>query len=73
MVDENMKRPKRMSGQGRGRTADTWIFSPVLYQLSYLTKRRLEQLALAVSANRHTRSACADCQLDRMRRRYAAG
>ncbi len=28
---------KRMSGQGRGRTADTWIFSPVLYQLSYLT------------------------------------
>jgi len=26
-----------------------------------------------VSANRHTRSACADCQLDRMRRRYAAG
>lgn len=25
------------SGQGQGRTADTWIFSPVLYQLSYLT------------------------------------
>ena len=25
------------SGQGRGRTADTWIFSPALYQLSYLT------------------------------------
>jgi len=26
------------SGQGRDRTADTWIFSPLLYQLSYLTK-----------------------------------
>src|SRR5262249_44357103 len=23
-------------GQGRDRTADTWIFSPLLYQLSYL-------------------------------------
>ena len=30
-------RKKRMSGQGRDRTADTWIFSPLLYQLSYLT------------------------------------
>ena len=26
------------SGQGRVRTADTWIFSPLLYQLSYLTR-----------------------------------
>ncbi len=26
------------SGQGRDRTADTWIFSPLLYQLSYLSK-----------------------------------
>ena len=26
------------SGQGRGRTADTRIFSPLLYQLSYLTR-----------------------------------
>jgi hypothetical protein len=25
------------SGQGRDRTADTWIFSPLLYQLSYLS------------------------------------
>ena len=25
------------SGQGRDRTGDTWIFSPLLYQLSYLT------------------------------------
>jgi hypothetical protein len=28
------------SGQGRGRTADTRIFSPMLYQLSYLTARK---------------------------------
>ena len=27
-----------VSGQGRNRTGDTWIFSPLLYQLSYLTK-----------------------------------
>ena len=26
--------------QGRSRTADTRIFSPLLYQLSYLGKRR---------------------------------
>ena len=25
-------------GQGRNRTADTWIFSPLLYQLSYLSE-----------------------------------
>ncbi len=25
------------SGQGRDRTGDTWIFSPLLYQLSYLS------------------------------------
>ena len=28
------------SGQGRDRTGDTWIFSPLLYQLSYLTRGR---------------------------------
>ena len=28
------------SGQGQNRTADTTIFSRVLYQLSYLTRRR---------------------------------
>jgi len=26
-------------GQGRNRTADTGIFNPLLYQLSYLAKR----------------------------------
>ena len=26
--------------EGRTRTADTWIFSPLLYQLSYLGKVR---------------------------------
>lgn len=30
---------KKESGQGRNRTGDTWIFSPLLYQLSYLSKR----------------------------------
>ena len=29
-------RSVRCGGQGRGRTADTRIFSPLLYQLSYL-------------------------------------
>ena len=32
-----MQRAFCLSGQGRDRTADTWIFSPLLYQLSYLT------------------------------------
>ena len=27
-----------LRGQGRNRTADTWIFSPLLYHLSYLSK-----------------------------------
>jgi hypothetical protein len=27
------------NGQGRNRTADTRIFSPLLYQLSYLAER----------------------------------
>jgi hypothetical protein len=29
---------EKESGQGRNRTADTRIFSPLLYQLSYLAK-----------------------------------
>ena len=37
-----LKCPNRLgSGQTRARTGDTWIFSPLLYQLSYLTDRRL--------------------------------
>ena len=28
----------KFSGQGRARTADTWIFNPLLYQLSYPTE-----------------------------------
>ena len=27
-----------MNAEGQSRTADTWIFSPLLYQLSYLGK-----------------------------------
>jgi hypothetical protein len=30
------------SGQGQNRTADTRIFSPLLYQLSYLAERERE-------------------------------
>src|SRR5437773_744288 len=29
-------RESEWNGQGRNRTGDTWIFSPLLYQLSYL-------------------------------------
>ena len=29
----------KRNGQGRNRTGDTWIFSPLLYQLSYLSGR----------------------------------
>ena len=31
----------RWNGQGRNRTADTRIFSPLLYQLSYLARGRV--------------------------------
>jgi hypothetical protein len=30
-------RGRKENGQGRDRTGDTWIFSPLLYLLSYLT------------------------------------
>ena len=32
---------RKVGGEGRNRTADTWIFSPLLYQLSYFTGRLL--------------------------------
>ena len=35
------------SGEGRNRTADTAVFSRVLYQLSYLPYRRASRLRLA--------------------------
>ena len=31
---------EKVDGQGRNRTADTRIFSPLLYQLSYLAKMK---------------------------------
>ncbi len=34
--------PSKFSGWGRVRTADTWIFSPLLYQLSYPTNENRE-------------------------------
>lgn len=36
IVSKSVKTDDIFGGQGRNRTADTWIFSPVLYQLSYL-------------------------------------
>ena len=34
------RRPLHSHGQGRNRTADTTIFSRVLYQLSYLANKK---------------------------------
>lgn len=36
-ADRNVDLTACRCGQGRNRTADTWIFSPLLYQLSYLS------------------------------------
>ena len=33
--------PRSDGGRGRNRTADTGIFNPLLYQLSYPAKRRI--------------------------------
>gem|GEM_PF-1973717 len=44
-------------GQGRNRTADTGIFSPLLYRLSYLATRRYSLLG-----------GRPDCQLMRISR-----
>ena len=39
--------PKRLEGgQGRSRTADTRIFSPLLYRLSYLAERLKTEILL---------------------------
>src|SRR2546426_5261397 len=39
------------NGQGQNRTADTRIFSPLLYQLSYLAEGRETSLAATTSAS----------------------
>ena len=51
MSDAHREQMKRIShrrneygGQGRNRTADTGIFSPLLYRLSYLATRRYSLL-----------------------------
>ena len=36
LTEENFYLVDKYGGQGRNRTADTGIFSPLLYQLSYL-------------------------------------
>ncbi len=43
------------SGQGRDRTADTWIFSPLLYQLSYLTEQAIVELVYCLLPDRQSR------------------
>ena len=45
--DKKIAQERFGSGQGRDRTADTWIFSPVLYQLSYLSPWMIQKLMLA--------------------------
>jgi hypothetical protein len=45
-----------LSGQGRDRTGDTWIFSPLLYQLSYLTSSFNDE-------DGNPKSKVDDCQL----------
>ncbi len=37
------RRKHSLSGQGQNRTADTRIFSPLLYQLSYLAEPMQEK------------------------------
>ena len=44
-----------LGGVGRNRTADTWIFSPLLYQLSYCTILLIQNLfAVLFSQNATT-------------------
>ena len=45
---------KRFGGDGRNRTADTRIFSPLLYQLSYITPL-LIAISLALPQQRSTK------------------
>src|SRR6266700_1446539 len=42
---------RKSNGQGQNRTADTRIFSPLLYQLSYLAEGRETSLAATTSAS----------------------
>lgn len=56
------KREAKSSGQGRGRTADTWIFSPLLYQLSYLTRCERSMLDRSrIAVNSRLRSVAKPC------------
>ena len=41
--------PKYINGARRNRTADTWSFNPLLYQLSYRAKLREQDLNLRPS------------------------
>ena len=47
------KKSKKSGAQGRNRTTDTGIFSPLLYQLSYLgTRHQIKYLSLNSIKNR---------------------
>jgi hypothetical protein len=46
------------NGQGQNRTADTMIFSHVLYQLSYLAQTKNPPSPLRARAGNHRRSRC---------------
>src|SRR5205085_7197732 len=48
-------------GQGRNRTGDTWIFSPLLYQLSYLPSRggRIIDKRRGIARSAHLHWPCA--------------
>ena len=47
--------PSKNGGQRRGRTADTRIFSPLLYQLSYLAAGPVRPLRESVSLVKQVR------------------
>jgi hypothetical protein len=47
IVDYRFFAGRRKIAQGRNRTADTGIFNPLLYRLSYLGARRERKVALA--------------------------
>ena len=54
-----VKRLAKKSGQGQNRTADTRIFSPLLYRLSYLA-RSLEY-SLKVGGSQDRARVCGVC------------
>ena len=50
MITSEQRATNRIGGQGQNRTVDTRIFSPLLYQLSYLAGEREWQATQAKRA-----------------------